>query len=94
MRDLLRADGAWDVLSHGERKRLQLVIALSSPSDVLMVDQPIKHLNQESQAEDEFKKLSKVIQAQREQVSLAEKKFSTFNFNSTKRRKASITFNA
>ncbi|MFT5662007.1 MAG: macrolide transport system ATP-binding/permease protein [Sulfurimonas sp.] len=149
MRDLLRVEdswlGAWDVLSHGERKRLQLAVALSTPSDVLMVDEPTNHLDQESQAividalksykgigilvshdralldalsqhtimikagevlkyrtsfslaqaaytqtlshkkkvlgeqEDEFKKLSKVIQAQREQVSLTKKKFSKKN---------------
>ena len=149
IRDLLRVEdswfGAWDVLSHGERKRLQLAVALSSASDVLMVDEPTNHLDQKSQAiviealksykgigilvshdralldalsqhtimikageilkyrtnfslandaynqtlshkkkilgeqEDEFKKLSKVIQAQREQVSLTKKRFSKKN---------------
>jgi macrolide transport system ATP-binding/permease protein len=149
IRDLLRVEDswldAWDVLSHGERKRLQLAVALSSPSDVLMVDEPTNHLDQRSQAivvdalksykgigilvshdrtlldalsqhtimieagevlkyrtnfslaqaaftqtlshkkkilgeqEDEFKKLSKVIQAQREQVSLTKKRFSKQN---------------
>ena len=42
--------GAWDVLSHGERKRLQLAVALSAQSDVLMVDEPTNHLDQKSQA--------------------------------------------
>ncbi|MDA3945458.1 MAG: ATP-binding cassette domain-containing protein [Helicobacteraceae bacterium] len=53
IRDLLGVDdswlGAWDVLSHGERKRLQLAVALSSHSDVLMVDEPTNHLDQKSQ---------------------------------------------
>lgn len=149
MRDLLRVEdswlGAWDVLSHGERKRLQLAVALSSPSDVLMVDEPTNHLDQASQTividalksykgigilvshdrtlldalsqhtimikagtvlkyrtnfslaqaaysqtlshqkkilqeqENEFKKLSKVIQTQKEQVSLTKKRFSKKN---------------
>lgn len=146
LRDLLKVEdtwlGAWDVLSHGERKRLQLAVALSSASDVLMVDEPTNHLDQKSQAiviealksykgigilvshdrtlldalsqqtimikagevlkyrtkfslaqeaydqtlshkkkvlgeqEDEMKKLSKLVQAQREQVSLTKKRFS------------------
>ena len=54
LRDLLGVDdawlGAWDVLSHGERKRLQLAVALSAESDVLMVDEPTNHLDQKSQA--------------------------------------------
>ncbi len=54
IRDLLGIEdewfGAWDVLSHGERKRLQLAVALSSHSDVLMVDEPTNHLDQKSQA--------------------------------------------
>ena len=54
IRDLLGIDdawlGSWDVLSHGERKRLQLAVALSAPSDVLMVDEPTNHLDQKSQA--------------------------------------------
>ena len=149
IRDLLRVDdawlGAWDVLSHGERKRLQLAVALSSDSDVLMVDEPTNHLDQQSQAivvdalksykgigilvshdralldalseqtimlkagevlkyrtkfslaqeaynqtlshkkkvlgeqEDEMKKLDRVIQTQREQVSLTKKRFSKKN---------------
>ncbi|WP_295004355.1 ATP-binding cassette domain-containing protein [Sulfurimonas sp.] len=149
IRDLLRVEdswlGVWNILSHGERKRLQLAVALSMPSDVLMVDEPTNHLDQESQAividalksykgigilvshdrvllnalsqqtimiksgevlkhrttfslaqdayaqtlshqrktlgeqEHEFKKLGKAIQAQREQVSLAKKRFSKKN---------------
>ena len=54
LRDLLRVEdewlGAWDVLSHGERKRLQLAVALASDSDVLMVDEPTNHLDGKSQA--------------------------------------------
>jgi len=160
IRDLLRVDdawlGAWDVLSHGERKRLQLAVALSSDSDVLMVDEPTNHLDQQSQAividalksykgigilvshdralldalseqtimlkagevlkyktkfslaqeaynqtlahkkkvlgeqEDEMKKLDRVIQSQREQVSLTKKRFSKKNvgrYDSSEREK-------
>ena len=54
IRDLLGIDdawiGAWDVLSHGERKRLQLAVAFWKESDVLMVDEPTNHLDQKSQA--------------------------------------------
>jgi ATPase subunit of ABC transporter with duplicated ATPase domains len=54
LRDLLQVKdewlGAWDILSHGERKRLQLAVALSSESDVLMVDEPTNHLDSQSQA--------------------------------------------
>jgi len=54
IRDLLGVDdawiGAWDVLSHGERKRLQLAVAFWRDSDVLMVDEPTNHLDQKSQA--------------------------------------------
>ncbi|SFV57680.1 COG0488: ATPase components of ABC transporters with duplicated ATPase domains [hydrothermal vent metagenome] len=54
LRDLLHVKdewlGTWDVLSHGERKRLQLAVALSAESDVLMVDEPTNHLDQRSQA--------------------------------------------
>ena len=146
LRDLLQVKdewlGAWDILSHGERKRLQLAVALSSDSDVLMVDEPTNHLDSQSQAivvealksyrgigilvshdrtlldslsqhtvmiksgevlkyrskfslaqeayeqtlshkkkvlseqEHELKKIKKVVQVQREKVSLAKKKFS------------------
>ncbi len=54
LRDLLQVKdewlGAWEILSHGERKRLQLAVALSSDSDVLMVDEPTNHLDSQSQA--------------------------------------------
>ena len=54
LRDLLQVKdkwlGTWDVLSHGERKRLQLAVALLSESDVLMVDEPTNHLDSRSQA--------------------------------------------
>ncbi|MDQ7042239.1 MAG: ATP-binding cassette domain-containing protein [Sulfurimonas sp.] len=54
IRDLLKVQdswlGAWDVLSHGERKRLQLAVALASNSDVLMVDEPTNHLDAQSQS--------------------------------------------
>ncbi len=54
LRDLLGIKdewfGAWEVLSHGERKRLQLAVSLSAQSDVLMVDEPTNHLDQRSQA--------------------------------------------
>ena len=54
IRDLLQVKdewlGAWEVLSHGERKRLQLAVALSSDSDILMVDEPTNHLDSQSQA--------------------------------------------
>ncbi len=53
LRDLLQVKdewlGAWEVLSHGERKRLQLAVALSHDSDVLMVDEPTNHLDYQSQ---------------------------------------------
>ena len=149
IRDLLQVKdewlGAWSVLSHGERKRLQLAVALLSESDVLMVDEPTNHLDSQSQAivvealksykgigilvshdrmlldiltqhtvmikageilkyrskfslaeqaygetlshkkkllseqEHELKKIKKVVQVQREKVSLAKKKFSKKN---------------
>ena len=54
LRDLLQVKdewlGAWETLSHGERKRLQLAVALSHDSDVLMVDEPTNHLDSKSQA--------------------------------------------
>jgi len=146
IRDLLQVKdewlGSWEVLSHGERKRLQLAVVLASESDVLMVDEPTNHLDSKSQAvvvqalksykgigilvshdrtlldalsqhtvmlkagevlkyrskfslaqqaysetlshkkkvlceqEHELKKIKKVVQVQREKVSLAKKKFS------------------
>lgn len=54
LRDLLQVKdewlGTWETLSHGERKRLQLAVALSHDSDVLMVDEPTNHLDSRSQA--------------------------------------------
>jgi len=38
----------WSELSHGERKRLQIALALFSESDVLMVDEPTNHLDVKS----------------------------------------------
>ena len=35
----------WDYLSHGERKRLQIALALFSECDLLMVDEPSNHLD-------------------------------------------------
>ena len=65
LRDLLRVDdswlGQWDVLSHGERKRLQLAVALSAESDVLMVDEPTNHLDVHSQGIVLLKTWSKVF---------------------------------
>ena len=53
LRDLLQVKdewlGSWESLSHGERKRLQLAVALSRDSDVLMVDEPTNHLDLRSQ---------------------------------------------
>lgn len=35
----------WDSLSHGERKRVQIAVALFSEPDVLIVDEPTNHLD-------------------------------------------------
>ena len=35
----------WETLSHGERKRAQLALALSGDPDVLAVDEPVNHLD-------------------------------------------------
>lgn len=35
----------WDSLSHGERKRLQIALALSQEPDVLILDEPDNHLD-------------------------------------------------
>lgn len=35
----------WDTLSHGERKRAQLAMALSGSPDVLALDEPVNHLD-------------------------------------------------
>ncbi len=38
----------WDNLSHGERKRLQLALALFEEPDILLVDEPTNHLDGKS----------------------------------------------
>jgi len=38
----------WDELSHGERKRVQLGVALFEEADVLLVDEPTNHLDMKS----------------------------------------------
>ena len=49
IRDLLEIEDSWidrwNDLSHGERKRLQISIALYSECDVLVVDEPTNHLD-------------------------------------------------
>lgn len=39
----------WHSLSHGERKRIQLAVALFQEPDVLAIDEPTNHLDQEAQ---------------------------------------------
>ena len=39
--------GRWDTLSHGERKRVQIAIALWHQPDVLALDEPTNHLDAE-----------------------------------------------
>lgn len=41
----------WDSLSHGERKRAQLAVALWQRPQVLAVDEPTNHLDREAQAQ-------------------------------------------
>ncbi len=41
----------WDTLSHGERKRIQLAMALSNEPHVLGVDEPTNHLDREARAQ-------------------------------------------
>ncbi len=41
--------GQWHNLSHGERKRVQLAIALFKNPDILLVDEPTNHLDNKSQ---------------------------------------------
>lgn len=38
----------WDTLSHGERKRAQIAVALWKDPDVLLADEPTNHLDEES----------------------------------------------
>ncbi|MDQ7061227.1 MAG: ATP-binding cassette domain-containing protein [Sulfurimonas sp.] len=52
IRDLLNIEDAWtyawETLSHGERKRLQLALALFVEADVLLIDEPTNHLDNKS----------------------------------------------
>jgi len=52
IRDLLNIQDSWlyswERLSHGERKRLQLALALFVESDVLLIDEPTNHLDSTS----------------------------------------------
>jgi len=54
IRDLLGIQDSWgytwDTLSHGERKRLQLALALFVEADVLLIDEPTNHLDYESKS--------------------------------------------
>ena len=52
IRDLLSVKDSWvyswETLSHGERKRLQLALALFKEPDVLLIDEPTNHLDNKS----------------------------------------------
>ncbi|MBU1070332.1 ATP-binding cassette domain-containing protein [Myxococcota bacterium] len=43
-------DGRWESLSHGERKRAQIAVALWTDPDVLAVDEPTNHLDADARA--------------------------------------------
>ena len=49
IRDLLNIQESWiyswETLSHGERKRLQIALALFQESDILLIDEPTNHLD-------------------------------------------------
>jgi ATPase subunit of ABC transporter with duplicated ATPase domains len=49
LKDRLKIDSdwmwRWDTLSHGERKRLQMAVALWQNPDILAVDEPTNHLD-------------------------------------------------
>lgn len=42
--------GRWETLSHGERKRAQLAMALAASPDILAVDEPVNHLDSSARA--------------------------------------------
>jgi len=52
IRDMLNIDDAWlyswDTLSFGERKRMQIAVAIFEEPDVLLVDEPTNHLDRKS----------------------------------------------
>jgi len=52
IRDMLNIDDSWlyswDTLSFGERKRMQIAVAIFEEPDVLLVDEPTNHLDKKS----------------------------------------------